>query len=133
MRKTFSFLVLFIAISFSAFAQLETHKWKLNWEPMVTDQSKKSTTYEMYGFLPLKMENNKAVFPAATLSFNKEKGLCYIDSELGTTEGQYYISDETHLTLIIKDIKYPFTIVPESEHKMYLSGNSGRITLTGFH
>lgn len=133
MQKTFSLLVLFIALSLSTRAQLETHKWKLDWKPVVSEKSKDGATYEMYGFLPMKIENNTAVFPAATLSFNKQKGLCYIESELGKTEGQYFMPDDNHITLIFKDVKYPFTIVHESEHKIYLSGNLGRIILHGVH
>jgi hypothetical protein len=133
MHKILFLLSCTLLCSLAASAQLETHKWKIVTEPLQTSTIVENTTHSTYPFLPNKMDNKVLEYPAATLSFNKEKGLCYIESESGTIEGQYFLSDETHLTIIIKDIKYPFTIVRESEHKIYLSGQYGRLTLLGFH
>ncbi len=133
MKKGIILLSLFIVFAFQSKAQIESHKWKISFEPTAVAQADGSTTYNFYSFLPIKMVNGKAVFAASMLSFNPANKKCIISSDSGSNEGTYMMSDDTHITLIFEGIKHSFTIIPESHHVMYLSGESGRIQLLGEH
>lgn len=133
MKKYLIAITLLLAFAGQSQAQLETHEWKIRFTPPMVQETDSVKSFSFYSFMPMKIENGTAYFPAASISFNSNKKTCYIKSEIGIKNGNYFMADENHLTLIFDGIKHAFTVLPESHHVIYLHSQSGKIMLLSEH